>query len=1022
MTEIFGVPMSAIMVTLVVLLALCLLSVIWVAVRRPVIFKLGIRNIPRRKTQTALIVVGLMLSTLIIAAALGTGDTIDYSATVATYEQLGHADELVVYSRREDGEGSIATSLNDRFSQSVVGEIENALADTNLIDGVMPVLIERVPAALIEGEPPAAGANLLLLVQSGAVLQAEPTIYFVGVDPSRLDDFGGLRSRSGETIALETLADDEVVISEKLADNLGADLDQTIAISYANQPRFFRIAAIAEDSPLTGRFDNVTPGMVIQLDRLQEMTNQEGLVTTVAISNRGGLRDGMPLTGQVETRLKDLFAGRQLGVDPIKADAIDLAKTFSSLFTTFFLVFGLFSIAVGILLIVLIFTMLAAERRPEMGMTRAIGGQRRQLIQQFIAEGSGYAIVAGFVGAGLGVGATIAIALALSPLFGEFLNIEPHVTPRSMIVAYCLGVVITFIAVVGSSWKISRLNVVAAIRDIPDVSRATRRLRTLVWSTVLLALGAFATVIGLNTTSQFFFYLGMSLLPFGVALLLRYGGVPSRPVFSAAGAYIVGLWLIPESTARRLFGELDGDIEMFFLSGIFMVTGATILIVQNLDWLLAAVTAIGAIFRSRLPAVRTAVAFPGAAKGRTGMTVAMFSLIVFSLVMFATINENFVNLLLGDEANAGWDVRADQGPANPIGGTDAFLDLLAERDVDTSDIEAAGVATTIFQVPIRTSGTDEWKRYPLVHGMDQQFIDQSEISFQQRAIGYDDDNAVRAALQSDPTMAIIDAAALADADQFGAPDDQFVLDDPDGPGPQEALATDDKTFQPWSIDLQRPDGSVQTLTIIGIIDPKVSTLFGLYAPDATISAMFPSPTLTSYYVRLTDPTQSDAKAKAIERALLINGVQGNSIRDELKEAQAQNRAFLYIIQGFMGLGLIVGIAAVGVIAFRSVVERRQQIGVLRAIGYQQSLVSESFLIETTVVVGLGVLSGTVLGLLLARNLFGSEEFGVSTTQFIIPWGIVSAILVITIFAALLMTFVPARQASRLSPAEALRYE
>ncbi len=35
----------------------------------------------------------------------------------------------------------------------------------------------------------------------------------------------------------------------------------------------------------------------------------------------------------------------------------------------------------------------------------------------------------------------------------------------------------------------------------------------------------------------------------------------------------------------------------------------------------------------------------------------------------------------------------------------------------------------------------------------------------------------------------------------------------------------------------------------------------------------------------------------------------------------------------MGLGLLVGVAAVGVIAFRTVVERRQQIGVLRAIGY-----------------------------------------------------------------------------------------
>ena len=57
MNEIFGASVTSIMMVLVVLLALCLLSVAWVAWRRPVIFKLGTRNIPRRKAQTSLIVV-----------------------------------------------------------------------------------------------------------------------------------------------------------------------------------------------------------------------------------------------------------------------------------------------------------------------------------------------------------------------------------------------------------------------------------------------------------------------------------------------------------------------------------------------------------------------------------------------------------------------------------------------------------------------------------------------------------------------------------------------------------------------------------------------------------------------------------------------------------------------------------------------------------------------------------------------------------------------------------------------------
>ncbi len=78
-----------------------------------------------------------------------------------------------------------------------------------------------------------------------------------------------------------------------------------------------------------------------------------------------------------------------------------------------------------------------------------------------------------------------------------------------------------------------------------------------------------------------------------------------------------------------------------------------------------------------------------------------------------------------------------------------------------------------------------------------------------------------------------------------------------------------------------------------------------------------------------------------------------SVKDELEDLQSQSRSFLYIFQGFMGLGLIVGLAAIGVIAFRAVVERRQQIGVLRAIGFQSRAVSMSFLIETAFIVLLG---------------------------------------------------------------------
>ena len=70
----------------------------------------------------------------------------------------------------------------------------------------------------------------------------------------------------------------------------------------------------------------------------------------------------------------------------------------------------------------------------------------------------------------------------------------------------------------------------------------------------------------------------------------------------------------------------------------------------------------------------------------------------------------------------------------------------------------------------------------------------------------------------------------------------------------------------------------------------------------------------------------------------------------------------------MASGLLVGIAALGVISLRSVVERRQQIGVLRAIGYRRGMVLASFLMESSFIALLGILIGVGLGALLSYNL------------------------------------------------------
>src|SRR6476620_2762835 len=95
MTKIFGLPVAALAVVLTVLLVLALAGITVLALRNKVFFRLGIRSLTRRRGRTALIVVGLMLGTTIISAALATGDTMSHTIRTSATTALGQTDEVV---------------------------------------------------------------------------------------------------------------------------------------------------------------------------------------------------------------------------------------------------------------------------------------------------------------------------------------------------------------------------------------------------------------------------------------------------------------------------------------------------------------------------------------------------------------------------------------------------------------------------------------------------------------------------------------------------------------------------------------------------------------------------------------------------------------------------------------------------------------------------------------------------------------------------------------------------------------
>ena len=179
----------------------------------------------------------------------------------------------------------------------------------------------------------------------------------------------------------------------------------------------------------------------------------------------------------------------------------------------------------------------------------------------------------------------------------------------------------------------------------------------------------------------------------------------------------------------------------------------------------------------------------------------------------------------------------------------------------------------------------------------------------------------------------------------------------------------------------------------------------------------------TFFVKVTEGADVREVAREVERAFLSSALDATVIADSFAQGQALTRGILQLFQGFLALGLLVGIAALGVISSRTVVERRQQVGMLRAIGYQPGMVALSFVLEASFIALVGIGLGTATGILLGQAMIG-QLFSVITAgrTLAVPWAQIGVIVLGAYLFSLLTTILPAVQASRIYPADALRYE
>ena len=94
----------------------------------------------------------------------------------------------------------------------------------------------------------------------------------------------------------------------------------------------------------------------------------------------------------------------------------------------------------------------------------------------------------------------------------------------------------------------------------------------------------------------------------------------------------------------------------------------------------------------------------------------------------------------------------------------------------------------------------------------------------------------------------------------------------------------------------------------------------------------------------------------------------------------------------------------------------------RALGFQKGMVQLSFLLESSFVALLGIAIGIALGAGLSVQIVDTMDEFFPGITYQVPWLNIAVVGIIAYGASLLTTYLPARQAARVYPAEALRYE
>jgi ABC-type antimicrobial peptide transport system permease subunit len=703
-----------------------------------------------------------------------------------------------------------------------------------------------------------------------------------------------------------------------------------------------------------------TPKAFVSLATGQELwSSRFGKVTSFRIPCEASTDNSekAALENAINQQIAD--SGNQLGFEfvPIKRDGMK-ASSGSTPFDGLFLALSMFVILSALILVSLLFRLALQSRVSEVGLLQAVGWTRKQIFNVWLKEMMLVCVVGSLVGVAAGIGYAALMVLGLKTWWvGAISNpfIELHVGPVSMIVGLLSGILICIVTIWWSLRQIRR--------------EPTRG---------LLA-----------------------------GQLESTGATSERNAKRSSGKWmpmvIIGLFVIAIGLAF-LATTLAGDAQAgsFMGSGFCVLAGLLLTVYRHLK------SQSNAANNSQLSLAKMAGQSNRRNPLRSTLTVGLVAVASFLIAAVSSFR-----LSPTDAGTAGFDFvgQTSQPVFADLNSSAGQTELLGAENHLPTETELFG-----FRVkPGQDASCNNLYQatQPKVLGVPQSFIDR-----------FDDESSTPFAWGGSVASSLEEKAnpwQLLNREIENEPDAIPVIID------KNTANYSLKIFAPGgNYEVEFDSGEKIKFHVVGFLSNTILQ-GGLLVSEDNFKKAFPYIGGSRYF--LIDTTQSNSDTGAdkdtvsatvqspaiatLENRLGDQGFDAQSADRLLSRFMAVQNTYLSTFQSLGAFGLLLGTFGLAAVQVRSVLERKQELGLMRAVGFRRSRLSKMILIENAWLLFVGLAIGIVAAICstLPHFLFGDAS---------IPWLSLAWIFGMIVLVGLAAGFLASRTLGRIPLLESLR--